>query len=94
MPLWIKSNAPAKLVACWLARCRYGSEKITDIREAAEALLAGEIYDVEQKIYSDVHLELDLFEGVRAVAIGNADGVSKIQACIYESGNFARGRID
>ena len=67
---------------------------MTDIRENAEALLAGEIYDVEQKIYSDPHLEFDLFEGVRAVAIGNADGVSKIQACIYESGNFARGRID
>lgn len=29
---------------------------MTDIREAAEALLAAEIYDVEQKIYSDLHL--------------------------------------
>jgi len=67
-------------VASRLARCRYGSEKITDIREAAEALLAGEIYDVEQKIYSDLHLEYELFEGVRDAALGLPGAVAKIQS--------------
>lgn len=58
---------------------------MTDIHEAAEALLTGTfkghgIYDVEQKIYSNVHMEFELFEAVRAVVLGKEDGVAKIQA--------------
>lgn len=58
---------------------------MTDIREAAEALLAAEIYDVEQKIYSDLHLEYELFEGVRDAALGRDGAVAKIQSAYMKA---------
>lgn len=73
---------------------------MTDIREAAKALLAGEIYDVEQKIYSDLHLEYELFEGVRDAALEfghTADGIyicpagEDLPVCIIELASRAEG---
>ena len=61
---------------------------MTDIRETAEAPLVGEIYDVEQKIYSDLHLGMSCSKVCEMLRLADWGG-RQDTIRIYESGNFA-----